>query len=234
MIRKCLFTIGLLCAVISTGFSHALWIETASSGQKGVPQEIKVYFGEYTTQDISAAGDWLSDLGDFSLLLITPDHKEMPLKAVPDGDHYVTTFTPEQEGTYSVVLHKVAKELYHGYRLDYNSSALVQVGASGSETKPVNKINIMPEVNNYSVKDTIRFATFVDEAIKGDKAVEVIAPNTWVKKIYPDDAGKAGFVPLWPGKYIVEMIVKLKTKGDHNGQEFTTDFHCATYMIEVK
>lgn len=234
MIRKCLSAIGLLCAAVSTGFSHALWIETAASGQKGMPQEVRVYFGEYTTHDISAAGDWLSDLGDFSLLLITPGNKEIPLKAAPAGDHYVTAFTPDEEGTYRLALHKVAKELYHGYRLDYNSSALVQVGASGSETKPVNKISITPEVNNYSVKDTIRFTTFVDDAIKGNKEVEVIAPNTWVKKIYPDEAGKAGFVPLWPGKYIVEMIVKLKTKGDHNGREFTTDFHCATYMIDVE
>ena len=235
MIRKYLLsTVVLLCIACSTGFSHALWVETAAFGQKGVTQEIKIYFGEYTTHDISAPGEWLSDLSEFSLLLITPDNKEIPLQTKAAKDHYTATFTPQEEGAYKVVIHKVAKELYYGYRLDYNSSAIVQVGADPVTVSHFNKISIAPELKNYRVNDTIHFETFVDASFTGDKEVQVMAPNTWVKTIYPDDAGKANFVPLWPGKYIVEMIVKANTKGQHNGAEFTTDFHCATYAIEVK
>jgi hypothetical protein len=235
MIRKYLLsTIVLLCITASAGFSHALWIETAARGQKGIAQEVKVYFGEYTTHDISPAGTWLSDLSEFSLLLVTPDNKEIPLQTNPADDHYTATFTPREEGVYRLIIHKVAKELYYGYRLDYNASAGVQVGAEPVTPKHLHKISIAPEIKDYRVNDTIHFETFVDAALAGDKTVEVIAPNTWVKKIYPDDIGKASFVPRWPGKYIVEMIVQSATKGDHNGAEFTTDFHCATYMIEVK
>ena len=69
-------------------YAHALWIETNPAGIKGKPQEVKIYFGEYSNNDITLAAKWFSDLKDFSLLVIGPDKKETRLSATPRGNYY--------------------------------------------------------------------------------------------------------------------------------------------------
>lgn len=60
-------------------FAHALWIETKATGTKGKAQEISVYFGEFSDNDITKADKWFSDLKDFSLVVISPSKKEVKL-----------------------------------------------------------------------------------------------------------------------------------------------------------
>ena len=60
-------------------FAHALWIETKATGTKGKAQEISIYFGEFSDNDITKADKWFSDLKDFSLVVISPSKKETKL-----------------------------------------------------------------------------------------------------------------------------------------------------------
>lgn len=62
-------------------FAHALWIETKATGTKGKTQEISVFFGEFSDNDITASAKWFSDLKDFSLVVISPSKKETKLTA---------------------------------------------------------------------------------------------------------------------------------------------------------
>ena len=109
-------------------FAHALWIETKATGTKGKAQEISVYFGEFSDNDITKADKWFSDLKDFTLVVISPSKKETKLTATALENKYQAFFTPDEEGVYTIAMHHKVKDVYGTMVLDYNSSANVTVG----------------------------------------------------------------------------------------------------------
>ncbi len=233
--RKLVALTVLVCLCSLSGFAHAIWIESSPQAQLGQAHTVRVYFGEYT-EDVTAADKWFSDLKDFTLVLLTPEGKTLPLKAKPAQDYFEADFVPEMKGVYTVVLEHTAKDVYHGYRLAYNAVALVNVGNTDAPVAVSGKQIKVSPVTGAAVKvqDTVHFSCFRPAGLEGEQEVEVIAPNGWVRKVYADKTGASSFVPLWPGKYMIEMIVKKDVEGTHEGNPYTTDFHCATYMVEVQ
>lgn len=232
--RMMAFLAGVLCLGLGTASAHALWIETATQGKKGVSQDVKVYFGEFGTEDISPATEWFSDLKDFELLLITPDNKQIKLPVKAAGNAYSASFVPEMDGTYQLAIRKTAGEVYYGYKLDYNASATIQVGAAKTDLKPSNPLAILPVSGEGQVNKVIRLQAAADATWKGEQKLTVISPNTWTKRLYPGQDHQAAFTPLWPGKYLVELTIEDDTAGTHNGKAYKVDYHCATFVYEVQ
>jgi len=225
----------MLFAFISSHiWAHALWIETAATGKKGVAQEVKIFFGEYSEKSITPVAKWFSDINGFSLVAIAPSGNKITLSATPATDHYLATFTPGEEGVYSVVMHHLVKDLYHGSRLDYNSSALIKVGnAAGAAANP-NVISVLPLTADHRKDKPVQVKIIVDQQPAASKEVEIMAPNGWTKKLYTDSTGVATFTPLWEGKYMVEATTSAAVPGQHNGKEYQTDWKCATFIINVR
>lgn len=217
--------------------AHALWIETNPTGKKGQPQEVRVFWGEFGDKDISPLNKWFSDTKDYKLSVITPDKKVIPLTSAPGTDHYKAFFTPESDGVYTVVMVHAVKDVYHGSRLDYHSSAAVVVGNKpGPGAGEVNTNHLKVETAarpQYKVDESINLGVLAALAPAGSAELEVIAPNGWVKKLYTDSTGTASFTPLWPGRYMVEVAQTEKKGGDHHGKPFEAIWRCATYCIEV-
>lgn len=234
-IKKTFLTvIGIFMMGLSFSYGHAIWIETAAMGKKGVAQEIKVYFGEFATADISKTNEWFSDLGQFELEVAQPDGSKIKLPFNANGDHFAASFTPKNDGLYQVTLHKVASEVSYGYKLDYMASAHVQVGHErifGANGLPV---SLRPAAASYEAGKAIDLSILMDNALAGDKEITVISPNTWTKKLYLDDKSSAHFTPIWPGKYLIETTITDKNKGDFDGKSYDVNYRCHTYMIEVK
>lgn len=223
----------LACAQV---FAHALWIETAPTGKKGQPQEVRVFWGEFADKDISPLDKWFSDTQSYTLTLITPDKKEIPLTSAPGKDHYKAFFTPETEGVYTVVMKHIVKDVYHGSRLDYHSSAAVLVG-KGETTPETNKnavsVFVTPK-GQFKVNENISLQALMDLKPAAEQEVKVFAPNGWGKELWTDSTGKVTFTPLWPGRYMVEVAGDQEKAGQHNGTAFEKVWRCATYCIEVK
>lgn len=231
-------TIALLVLSISNTFAHAFWMETSPSGKKGQAQEVRIYFGEYADKDITPVADWFSDTKNFTLVLVTPDKKEVKLTVTPAKDHYKAHFTPDQEGVYTVVMQHTVKDVYHGKLLDYNSSATVQVGNASAGNDPAHNTNAIgihtPAKSAYQKDKAITLQTFLDKQPARSKEVEVVAPNGWGRKLYTDSTGKASFTPIWPGRYMVEVTNTEKKEGEFNGKKYEATWKCATYCVEVK
>ncbi len=130
----------------------------------------------------------------------------------------------------------VVKDVYHGSRLDYHSSAVVRVGAAAQLDATANKnvLSVYTAPNTaLKVGQSIDFYTLKDQKAAEGQEIEVFAPNGWGKKFWADSTGKAAFTPLWPGRYMVEVAGTVEEKGDHNGKAFEKVWRCATYCIEV-
>jgi len=235
MKKKLLLSILAFCAFLSNTFAHALWIETAPTGKKGVAQEVRIYFGEFADKDITPTERWFSDTRSFSLVLITPDKQEIKLNPNQQKEYFSATFTPEKEGVYTVLLHHLVKEVYHGNRLDYNSSAQVRVGNTSSEVIPsFSNIGIYADGKmGFKKEQAISFIAFLDNKPAAKTEVEVVAPNGWSKRLYTDSTGKGSFTAIWPGRYNLEFTHSGKKSGEHQGKPYETEWRGANCVVEV-
>jgi len=219
-------------------FAHALWIDTKATGTKGKAQEISVYFGEFSENDITKADKWFSDLKDFTLVVISPSKKETTLTSKALDNKYQAFFTPTEDGVYTIVMHHKVKDVYGTMVLDYNSSATVVVGnkaAGNIATANKNQIGVFSENADVAKKDAkiTGIATY-DGAIAKEAKIKVIAPNGWEKELWTNEKGEFTFTPIWSGNYMVEYAHTEKASGDHNGKKYDEIWKMATYQIAVK
>ena len=219
-------------------FAHALWIETKATGTKGKAQEISIYFGEFSDNDITKADKWFSDLKDFSLILVSPSKKETKLTSKAFDNKYQAFFTPIEDGVYTIVMQHTVKDVYGTMKLDYNSSATVVVGnkaAGNNITANTNKIAVFSENADAAKKDTkITGVASYEGAIAKEAKIKVIAPNGWEKELWTNDKGEFSFTPIWSGNYMVEYAHTDKASGEHNGKKYDEIWKMATYFIAVK
>lgn len=219
-------------------FAHALWIETKATGTKGKAQEISVYFGEFSDNDITKADKWFSDLKDFTLVVISPSKKETKLTAKALDNKYQAFFTPDEDGVYTIVMHHKVKDVYGTMVLDYNSSATVTVGNAikGNEaTANTNIISVFAkDVTAAKQKTKININALYEGKEAKEQKMKVIAPNGWEKELWSNDKGEISFTPIWPGNYMVEFAYTEKASGEHNGKKYDEIWKMATYLITVK
>ena len=219
-------------------FAHALWIETKATGTKGKAQEISVYFGEFSDNDITKADKWFSDLKDFSLIIISPSKKETKLTAKALDNKYQAFFTPDEDGVYTIVMHHKVKDVYGTMVLDYNSSATVTVGnaAKGNEAAANSNIISLFSKDAIAAKQNtkINVNALYEGKIAKEQKMKVIAPNGWEKELWSNENGEVSFTPIWPGNYMVEFAYTEKASGEHNGKKYDEIWKMATYLITVK
>ncbi|WP_276380745.1 DUF4198 domain-containing protein [Flavobacterium sp. H4147] len=219
-------------------FAHALWIETKTTGTKGKAQEISVYFGEFSDNDITKADKWFSDLKDFTLVVISPSKKETKLTSKALDNKYQAFFTPDEDGVYTIVMHHTVKDVYGTMKLDYNSSATVVVGnktAGNVAAANNNVISVFSENADTAKKNTaITVSALYNGDIAKSQKIKVIAPNGWEKELWTNDKGEISFTPIWSGNYMVEFAYTEKSAGEHHGKKYDEIWKMATYQIVVK
>jgi uncharacterized GH25 family protein len=235
---KTITAVLLLLVASPSLFAHALWIETKATGTKGKPQEISVYFGEFSDNDITKADKWFSDLKDFTLVVISPSKKEIKLKSTALENKYQAFFTPDEDGVYTVAMQHTVKDVYGTMKLDYNSSANIVVGNKSTgnvATANSNKISVFAENASSLTKNTkVTAVASYNAAIAKEQKVKVIAPNGWEKELWTNENGEFSFTPIWSGNYMVEFSQTEKAPGEHNGKQYKEIWKMATYQLTVK
>ncbi|MDR7370861.1 DUF4198 domain-containing protein [Flavobacterium aquidurense] len=219
-------------------FAHALWIETKATGTKGKAQEISIYFGEFSDNDITKADKWFSDLKDFTLVVISPSKKDTKLTSKALDNKYQAFFTPDEEGVYTIVMHHKVKDVYGTMVLDYNSSANVTVGNAVKGNETVANTNVISlfskDVITAKQNTKINVNALYEGKIAKEQKMKVIAPNGWEKELWSNENGEVSFTPIWPGNYMVEFAYTEKASGEHNGKKYDEIWKMATYLITVK
>jgi len=219
-------------------FAHALWIETKATATKGKPQEISVYFGEFSENDITRTDKWFSDLKDFTLVVISPSKKEIKLKSTALENKYQAFFTPDEDGVYTVVMQHTVKDVYGTMKLDYNSSATIVVGnksAGNIASANTNKISVYTEKATSLTKNTkITSVALYNAVLAKQQKIKVIAPNGWEKELWTNENGEFSFTPIWSGNYMIEFSQTEKSAGEHNGKKYDEIWKMATYQLSIK
>jgi uncharacterized GH25 family protein len=237
MKRTSFLVLTLLLSFVTTSiFAHALWIETAATGKVGQKQAVKVFYGEYADLGRDSVATWYSDVKDFSLWLVGPDNKKTQLTMAPGLNYFEGSFTPDQNGSYTVVLSHEAKELGGTTKYHFLSSASISVGnVAPVQTQNGNALSLhLDDVSSLKVKKAVKMTAFLNAAAARKKAVTVFSPTGWSKEFYTNENGVFEFTPLWAGRYVVEISDTDKTPGQHNGKDYKATWKGATYSLEIK
>lgn len=218
-------------------FAHALWIETATAGKAGKEQQVKVFYGEYASNEREDVSKWYSDVKDFSLWLTAPGKEKVKLNTVPGSNFYTASFIPETDGQYVLTVSHEAKELGGTTKYEFLATAIVAVGKSAT----VDHANIpgtlqvhTTEVKTYKVNTPVKFKAVQNGKPLANKTVSVFSPEGWGKEITTDENGLVTFNPIWAGRYVLEVSAMDKTaKGTHNGKDYAASWQGATSSFEV-
>jgi uncharacterized GH25 family protein len=221
---------------ISKVSAHALWIETASKGKKGQSQEVKVFFGEYESNQPDSAAKWFSNLKEFQLVLTAPNGNTKVLAASPDILFYKASFTPDQDGTYKIsIVHEVAA-VYEKAKIEYYAFVDVAVG-----TLKINTIfpagaalTIRPTKNALKGGETAAYEVIYNKTPFANQKLTVVGPDKKGQPTETDSQGKFTFKTAAKGNYFIEAFTEDKTPGKLNGQDYEKTWHLVTYTTKVQ
>lgn len=221
-------------ALMSASVAHALWIETDLNAIMGKPHPVKIFYGEYAAKEFETIGKWYSDVDTFALWLIAPDGEKTQLNYASADNHYVASFTPDQQGMYVLLVGHTAKAVNRGYVYQFNASAEVTVGKSAGTLQPTTEIN---DLYLQIVKGSKGKATVVKAYYKGkpasEIAVTVSGPTGWSKSFKTNKDGVFTFEPLWKGTYAIEGFYTSDETGIHNEKNYDHIWRCATTRVEL-
>ncbi|WP_285008280.1 DUF4198 domain-containing protein [Pedobacter faecalis] len=233
--KKLKFAILAALLTFSTAsvFAHALWIETAATGKVGQKQTVKVFYGEYADLGRDSVSTWYSDVKEFTLWLVGPDQKKTQLTVTPGVNYFESSFTPQQNGAYTITVSHEAKDLGGTTKYHFLSSATVSVGGVAPlASQNSNALNLhLADVSSLKVKKPVKMTAYLNGTAAKEKTVTVFSPYGWSKEFYTDANGSFEFTPIWPGRYVVEVSDMDKTPGEHHGKEYKATWKGATYSL---
>lgn len=221
-----------------SAFSHFMWIETNPEGTLNEEQAIKVYFGEYTYGVIEKVDeDAFQMMKNFSLWIIAPNGEKTLISTTAQKNHYLGSFTPSQNGTYTVLLNNndISVIDYTQYdfgifKSHYHSMSVIHVGTKTNETSIDNEngLSIKKLVSNNK---EVTLQVFYKGEIISDAEVTIFVADQWSKKVTTDANGIISFQLPWKTKYILETTYKEETPGTFKGDSYQFIWHCATHTI---
>ncbi len=237
---KRLFALLIFVILVSTqSFAHFIWVETDQQGELNKEQEIKIFFGEFSYGKYEKAeGRSFSRIKDFELYIMNPKGEKIDLNAKPNGDHYLAKFTPNSEGTFTVVLNHDKIPVYdlskygHGvFKANYHATSKIQVGKKIEETFARNPESIT--IKNLSdTKDTYKLQVWYKGEVLKNSKVHILAPDNWSKTLKTDENGMISFTLPWKSTFVIEAVFKQEDKGVYMNAEYDYIFNCCTLSIQ--
>lgn len=235
---KKLIALTVLLMTTANTFAHYLWIETAVSGTIGQEQVVKVHMGEYTYGVIEEVeGEAFQGVKNFTLWVVSPSGKKITLNTTAEKDHYKAVFTPEENGTYTILLNNDQIDVidYSQYdfgifKTHYHAVANVNVGQAQNETATENKNGITVK-RVVSADNQVKLQVLFKGQPLPKSEVKLFVKDLWSKSLETDQDGFIEFGLPWDTKYILEATHQEEVPGTYKGEDYEFVWHCVTYCI---
>lgn len=232
-----LFTFLAVLFYSQTSYAHALWIESSPYGALNQAHEVKVYYGEYATNERDQVEKWYSDVKDFSLMLHVPGKEPVKLQLTNKGDHFSGSFQPAVQGTYFLSIVKAPKDLGGKTKYEFSSLVPVIVGKSAkidySAIKNPLQIEFLNASNAKKGNSLQVKITSLGKVVPNAK-VSVFSSTGWGKEFVADANGLLTFDAIWSGPYVLEASSFEEKAGEHEGKPYASAWQGSTAFLEVK
>lgn len=234
--KKIILALTFLLVCLSAK-AHYLWLEVPASAKANQPQEIKVFMGEYTYGVIEeVAGEAFQGVKKFKLWVVSPSGEKTQLTASPKADHYLATFTPEEDGSYTFFLNNNEIDVidytqydFGIFKTHYHAVAQMNVGDKAGETSIHNPEGIT--VKSLSAEaNKIKLQVFYKGKPLANHETKTYIKDQWAKELWTNEEGIIETTLPWSDeKYIVEITKKEEVPGSYNGEDYEFIWHCVTF-----
>lgn len=214
--------------------AHTMWVQVAPSGKKGVPQQVKVFFGEFSWGQPTQTAKWFSDIKDYRLMVTAPDGTTTELtQKQQDSLCYITEFTPDQDGVYTFWFHHEVKDVYKDKKLTYTSAAFLNVNAGKKDQVTLGQGQYQLSVPNPKKPDHIIYLDGGKAA--ANQVLEIVQEgNKEGLTVMTNDKGEIQFPKDWKGNYLIEIPDSKKVDPtDHNGKVYEYDYKTFSYYLNL-
>ncbi len=232
------YPIYLLLTMCSLLFSlsasaHALWIESEPLATKGVAHEVKIFYGEYATHEIESLEKWYSDVKAFKIILTTPSQKRIELSKEAHTDFFKSTFTPKEDGVYTLSIVHPAMDLGGTTKYEFSSAVLVKVGQPKVQTQNL-PFYIHTEPKVFEEGQIIDAFVLQNGKPSPNTDLLVMSQEGWSKTLRTDDQGKVSFPAIWKGRYVLEASLNKDESGQWHNKSYSKVWQGTTSSIIVQ
>lgn len=219
----------------NTASAHALWIATPPTAHINQPHHIQVFYGEYATQEIEPVGKWYSDVKDFTLWLTTPDQQKIQLEKQENPNFFQSSFTPSQDGIYTLTIVHTTKDLGGTTRLEFSSTSFVTVGNIHLNA-PVSNVplHVYIKPTTYKKDQQVDAIIYDGNTPLANAEIIVMSEQGWSKVFRADANGQLSFPVLWSGNYVIEASHSYTEDGIWHGKPYERIWRGATTFLKVK
>lgn len=261
MTRKTLLSIAITFFVVGgpcmpTASAHFIWLEAPPALARNSEPTVALYFGEYQEFLREEAGGRLDKMDGTKAWVVDPKGSRQELSLGKKGSRFVGVLNqPCLPGRYQVLAEHtelevqdltkrdlgIAKPHFHA-RTQFVCADDSWIGEREKEIAPTGGLDILlltKGINLARGELTASLGTemLVKIVFKGAPLVSqeflVHSPLGWNKEIKTDSQGIASFTPLWPGRYVLELLHVEKASGEFNGKAYQTIRHRATLTLEI-
>jgi hypothetical protein len=216
--------------------AHGYWLEVKGSGKVGEPAKIQIFYGEYVNQG-RMKGKFLDKMNEIKIFVIDEVGNRIDIPTVQTETHWEGIFTPNTEGYYQVMGVNETREVQDWAKHNLGIVRPMQylrtnyvVGKVSTTAKPGNYFDIIAS----EAESGINLSAFKNN-IPADKAkLTIISPDGWEKIKITSERGRASFVPLTKGLYLIEAEWIDKTPGTYKDKPYESVRYHAETTIEVK
>jgi uncharacterized GH25 family protein len=236
--------------------AHFIWIEAPSEMSRDREPFVSLYFGEYQESIREEAGARLDKMDGAKAWVIDPKGNRLSLSLEKRGNRFVAVpKSPCPPGLYQVVAEHteievqdltkqdlgIVKPFYHA-RAQFLCADDRGIGEREKETDQTASLDILPLNKGINLaKGEITTGLGTEVAVKAiyqghplpSKSFMVHSPLGWSKEIKTDSQGIASFLPLWPGRYVFELLHLEKTPGEFKGKSYHAVRYRASLTLDV-
>lgn len=246
----------LLTFPLSLAQAHFIWIETDPKGEPGKNHKVEIYFGEPHEFLREEAGGRLDQHDGIEAWAVTSKVGKTKIGLKKGLNLFSGVITPQKVGRYNLI----AKSLGHEIQdLTQNDRGIIRplffartqllsfekgrVSEREEEIKEYLDLDIIPVSKSLdplmgSIVPKIGDEFVVRVIFKGKplarERVNAFGPNGWIKELQSTDSwGVTSFVPLWPGRYVLQIMHDEKAPGEFKGKSYETLNYRATLSLLV-
>jgi len=217
--------------------AHAVWIESNPVASLHQKQTVQIFFGEFEKNEIDPVASWYSDLKDLEVWLTNPDQTKTKLIFTAKENYLEATFTPQQEGRYTVSTVHAAKDLGGKTKYEFAAVSLIQVGKkSANQHFPEHKLPlaITTAAQEYKKGEQLTLKVMELGQVVAHREVEISTKTGWTKKFQTNEAGEVSFMPEESGVYMAETSKYQAKEGNWHGNTYTHEWIGSTVHFQVK
>lgn len=236
--------------------AHFVWLEADATAPAESGQPVKLYFGEYAEFLHEERGGRLDAIDGVTLRVQDSKRGKTDVPLTKQVNHFAGAISSCLPGRNAVVAEQtkapvqdlrkhdlgIVKPMFYArtYFVCLEEGRVNEHERDQSTPLALDLIPLTTGMNLASSRVTsvpgseiVVKALFNGQRLPGTQ-VMVHAPNGWDKELKTDAEGIVSFTPLWPGRYVLEMIHVEKTPGEFQGASYEALRHRSTLALHVK